>query len=87
MFTCQFIARSVRHCNASPSGKRAETFWRLTKRANIVSNRGRRDRKQHGHRNFMSLEAGDLPLYDVLGKGTQFAMKYKSNKLMLDKRY
>lgn len=73
--TCQFIARSVKHCNASPSGNRIGIFWRLTKRASIVSRRGRRERKQHGHKNFMSLGPGGLPLYDVLGKGTQFAMK------------
>lgn len=75
LITCQFIARSVKHCKASPSGKRIEIFWRLTKRASIVSNRGRRERKQHGHKNLVSLDVGDLPLYDDLGKGTQLAGK------------
>lgn len=43
---------------------------------NIVSRRGRRERRQHGHKNFMSVGPGGLlPLYDVLGIGTQFATK------------
>lgn len=55
--TCQFIARSVRHWRASPSGIRTGSFWRDTRRERIVSRRGRRDLKQQGQRNLSSLDA------------------------------
>lgn len=46
---------SVRHCKASPSGKRTGNFCKDTSKDKIVSRRGRRDRKHNGHKNFTSL--------------------------------
>lgn len=78
---------SVRHCKASPSGKRIGTFCKDTNKANIVSRRGRRDLKQSGQRNFVSFAIcakadGVIPLccffkLPDFDKGTQFTKKKK----------
>lgn len=52
--SCQVMALSVRHCRASPSGKRTGSFCRATRRARMVSKRGRRERWHRGHRNLAS---------------------------------
>ena len=71
------MARSVRHCKASPSGSRIGIFCRLTKSARIVSKRGLRDLRQQGQRNFVSGGTEVLPLTAILGRGTQWAIKGK----------
>ena len=47
---CQLMALSVRHCSASPSGRRTGSLCRATSNARIVSRRGRRDRWHRGHK-------------------------------------
>lgn len=47
---CQLMALSVRHCNASPSGRRTGNLCSATSRARMVSSRGRRDRWHRGQR-------------------------------------
>lgn len=54
MLTCHPMARSVRHCRASPSGSLMGRDCRATNRFKIVSMRGRRDLMQIGQRNFVS---------------------------------
>lgn len=54
ILTCHPMARSVRHCRASPSGSLMGRDCRATNRFKIVSMRGRRDLMQIGHRNFVS---------------------------------
>ena len=76
--SCHAIARSVRHCRASPSGRRTGSFCSETRSERIVSRRGRRDRRHNGHRNLRSLAAWTreavlllfLRLADF-GRGTQ----------------
>lgn len=52
--SCHIMARSVKHCRASPSGSRTGSFCRATSKARMVSRRGRRDRWHRGHRNLAS---------------------------------
>lgn len=54
ILTCHPMARSVRHCRASPSGSLMGRDCRATNRFKIVSMRGRRDLMQIGQRNFVS---------------------------------
>ena len=54
--SCQAIALSVKHCKASPSGRRTVSFCRETRRLRIVSSRGLLDRRQAGHKNLISLK-------------------------------
>lgn len=71
--SCQLMARSIKHCRASPSGSRTGSFCRDTSRDRMVSSRGRRDRMHRGHRNFTSLACQLEPFFWelVLGRGTQ----------------
>merc|ERR1719234_2788580 len=54
--SCQAIALSVKHCNASPSGSRTVSFCSETRRLRMVSRRGLRDLRQAGHKNLISLK-------------------------------
>ena len=81
--TCQFIALSVRHWRASPSGMRTTSFWRDTSSDRMVSSLGLLDLKQQGQRNLTSWAAaaprwwaglGCLHLLLLsFGRGTQVA--------------
>ena len=55
--SCHAIARSVKHCRASPSARRTGSFCRETSNDRIVSRRGRRERRHRGHRNLSSRAA------------------------------
>ena len=82
--SCQFIARSVSLCRASPSGSLTGSFCKDTSSERIVSSLGRRDRWQIGQRNLTSLmfwtplEVETLPppaplanfVLEALGSGT-----------------
>ena len=76
--SCHAIARSVRHCKASPSGSRTGNFCSDTNKDRMVSRRGRRDRRHKGHRNLRLRVAwttaeGELLFFSWadFGSGTQ----------------
>ena len=86
--SCHAMARSVRHCKASPSGSLTGSFCSDTRSERMVSRRGRRDRRHRGHKNLRSLAAcmaancEDLFFkFADLGNGTQVPGKWSFKKL------
>merc|ERR1719318_1059271 len=72
--SCQAMARSVKHCNASPSGSLTVSFCKDTSRLRMVSSLGLLLLRQAGQRNLISLSELGLSLLlcgPVLGRGTE----------------